>query len=84
MIHDTPDREPPFSLSYLSKSEFKNGELTCEQYLEQISRARKTDLIRRTTSVGPHLDDLRFDFAGNLAADHASQGQIRAMILGLT
>jgi len=47
----------------------------------QINIHRSRDLVRGTTSVGPHRDDLRFEFAGQPAGSFASQGQLRALVL---
>ena len=45
----------------------------------------KTDeeLRRRTSLVGPHLDDIYFDFGGRPARKLVSQGQARAIVLAL-
>lgn len=48
---------------------------------EALTMRRDTDLTRRTTSVGPHLDDLEVRLDGELAGDFASQGQSRALVL---
>lgn len=54
----------------------------CRDVLGQALRERRhKDLQRRSTGVGPHLDDLRFELDGNEAATFASQGQSRAMVL---
>lgn len=42
---------------------------------------RELDLIRGTTSVGPHRDDLEVMLDGAPAATFASQGQSRALVL---
>lgn len=42
---------------------------------------RGKDLARRSTSTGPHRDDLGFRLAGHDAASFASQGQTRALVL---
>ncbi|MGB1698639.1 MAG: DNA replication and repair protein RecF, partial [Nannocystaceae bacterium] len=52
-----------------------------ESYLAQLREKRGQDLMRGTTSVGPHRDDLRFSVFGSPAADFASQGQARALVL---
>ncbi len=42
---------------------------------------RSEDLRRRVTTVGPHRDDLDVRLDDNAAADFASQGQARALVL---
>jgi DNA replication and repair protein RecF len=51
--------------------------------LAGLEGRRERDLARGFTSVGPHVDDLRVDLGGRPAAAHASQGQIRALVLAL-
>jgi DNA replication and repair protein RecF len=46
-----------------------------------LAGARRADLARGTTSVGPHRDDLVFRFDGRAASAYASQGQLRALVL---
>ncbi len=49
--------------------------------LEAFTRSRRADLARGATNLGPHRDVLQFRLAGQMAANFASQGQLRAMIL---
>jgi DNA replication and repair protein RecF len=44
---------------------------------------RALDERRRFTGTGPHTDDLDIVFAGRLAREHASQGQLRSLVLAL-
>ncbi len=46
-----------------------------------LARDRRKDLARGSTSLGPHRDDLVFRFANADAANFASQGQLRALVL---
>ncbi len=59
--------------------------LDAEQFRQVLEAAlterRSRDLQRRSTGVGPHLDDLVFELDGHEAATFASQGQSRAMVL---
>jgi DNA replication and repair protein RecF len=52
-----------------------------EILLEAFTSSRRADLARGATNLGPHRDVLQFRLAGQLAANFASQGQLRAMIL---
>jgi DNA replication and repair protein RecF len=52
-----------------------------ELLLEGFTRSRRADLARGATNLGPHRDVLQFHLAGQAAANFASQGQLRAMIL---
>lgn len=48
---------------------------------EVLAAQRRRDEAARRTTVGPHLDDLEVTLDGTPAADFASQGQARALIL---
>ena len=48
-----------------------------------LGRRRERDLQRGFTSVGPHVDDLVIGLDGRPARAHASQGQIRTLVLAL-
>lgn len=51
--------------------------------LAAFARRRDVDRLRRTTSVGPHRDDLVVELQGRPVAEFASQGQTRAIVLAL-
>jgi DNA replication and repair protein RecF len=67
--------ESPEPMEGLDRSDLQ------EALLRLLSAARRTDLARGQTTVGPHRDDLRFFLAGQPAQSFASQGQLRAMVL---
>ena len=48
-----------------------------------LGRTRSFDERRRFTSFGPHTDDLEILLSGRLAREHASQGQLRSLMLAL-
>ena len=48
---------------------------------DALTRDRGRHLARGSTSLGPHRDDLVFRMAGEVAANYASQGQLRALVL---
>jgi DNA replication and repair protein RecF len=49
--------------------------------LEALRDRRREDRRRGATSVGPHRDDIEVELDGRPAADFASQGQARALVL---
>ncbi len=53
------------------------------EFLEALRRARRADLARQVTTVGPHRDDLETLLDGRPLKDHASQGQHRVFVLAL-
>ncbi len=69
----------PVALEHLTAAELAAGDVSA--VLEGLSRDRRKDLARGSTSLGPHRDDLLFRFAGADAANFASQGQLRAIVL---
>ena len=78
-----PGLEP--ALEYASGVETKDPlpeqDEVQRSYLEQLQGKRGQDRARGATSVGPHRDDLRFTVFDSPAADFASQGQARALVL---
>jgi DNA replication and repair protein RecF len=50
---------------------------------EGLAAARRTDLDRRTTTVGPHRDEVLMMIDGRDVRTRASQGEQRSMALGL-
>ena len=47
-----------------------------------LGKNRQKDIFRKTTSIGPHRDDLAF-FINNMNATFGSQGQHRSVVLSL-
>ncbi len=58
-------------------------EATRDAFLQRLLDRRPSDRRRRTTSIGPHLDDLVFTLDGTAIKERASQGQHRAIVLAL-
>lgn len=65
-------------LAYASRIEGQPGP---QNVLAALRERRSKDLVRRTTGVGPHLDDLVVTLDGREAGEFASQGQSRALVL---
>lgn len=70
------------SLGYDSKLVGRDEELEVE-LLAALQAARRRDLDRGFTGPGPHGDDLEIQLDGRPARFHASQGQVRAIVLAL-
>jgi DNA replication and repair protein RecF len=51
--------------------------------LAGLRAARPLDERRRFTTFGPHTDDVELSLDGRLAREHASQGQLRSLVLAL-
>lgn len=73
-----------FSMNYLSTLPL-HGSLDKleENYLSLLKEYFQKDIKMGRTSIGPHLDDLRFSIDGKEAKSFASQGQIRSIVLSL-
>jgi DNA replication and repair protein RecF len=50
---------------------------------EGLLAQRGVDERRGFTGFGPQTDDMELELAGHLARDHASQGQLRSLVLAL-
>ncbi|MBL4632731.1 MAG: DNA replication and repair protein RecF [Kofleriaceae bacterium] len=75
----------PAKLIYQPAGDIEAGSSTEEELIESYQlgyqKNRAMDLARGSTSLGPHRDNLHFELASQPAANFASQGQLRAMIL---
>lgn len=49
----------------------------------ELARNRERERILRTTVIGPHRDDLKLSLNGLAAADYASEGQKRSLVIAL-
>ena len=54
-----------------------------EEWLRLYHRVRRQDRARRTTTCGPHVDDLSLTIGNHSAKLYASQGQHRALVLAM-
>lgn len=71
-------------LSYESNVECKESyEEQKSYYLEKLNKSYKKDIYRRTTTVGPHKDDLKISLEGVDIRSFGSQGQQRTAALSL-
>ncbi len=74
------------SLTYRSDPDVETAadEAAVERALEHgLAGRRALDVRRRFTGFGPQVDDLEIGFSGALARSHASQGQLRSLMLAL-
>lgn len=53
-----------------------------QELTQSLLEKRQADIFKRSTSVGPHRDDVRFSLNG-IDAKYGSQGQQRSLILSL-
>lgn len=73
-----------FSMNYLSSLPLHQGvDKLEENYLNLLKEGYSKDLELGRTTIGPHLDDLRFSINGREAKSFASQGQVRSLVLSL-
>jgi len=79
------DNKECFSVEY-SRNEADKSISVRDLYLKELEllkEARKEDIINKTTSVGPHRDDILININGVSARSFASQGQQRSCALAL-
>lgn len=80
------ENKEKLSLKYLCGSDFFNKTDVNDIYdfmTEKIKESRKEDIINKTTSVGPHRDDLEIKIDNISARSFGSQGQQRSCALAL-
>lgn len=68
-------------VKYVSKVGILGERPAATVLAEALHEHRRHDLIRGTTTVGPHRDDFDMQLGGESASTYASQGQARALIL---
>jgi len=76
----------PVELRYRSDERVEAAEdeaAVREALLSGLARSRTVEERRRFTVFGPHTDDLEIRLSGRLAREHASQGQLRSLVLAL-
>ena len=76
------DNKEDLSIQYQSTVFSEDGNDIEEQFLSMLKKNRQKDIFRKTTSIGPHRDDLAF-FINNMNATFGSQGQHRSVVLSL-
>lgn len=79
------DNREIFSVEY-SRTESDKSISIRDLYLKELDllkESRKEDIINKTTSVGPHRDDILININGVSARSFASQGQQRSCTLAL-
>ena len=54
-----------------------------EKYAKSIQDSKQSDILSKTTNVGPHRDDFSVSFNQSIAKQYASQGQARLLALAL-
>jgi DNA replication and repair protein RecF len=54
-----------------------------DKLLSQLEQTKSIDMINKTTSKGPHRDDIEILINSNSARDYGSQGQQRSCVLAL-
>lgn len=78
--------EIPVDMRYRSHSRVEEAQSEPEiamALLEGLKAHRTVDERRGFTGFGPQTDDLELQMAGHLAREHASQGQLRSLVLAL-
>ena len=74
--HQLARGQPAVALDY--RGSFAEGQLG-----SALEAARRDELRRAVTLVGPHRDDLEITLSGQSTRTHASQGEQRTMALAL-
>ena len=77
---------PELELSYATRLQdvaLGSEDVVAQALLDKLRRRHPVARARRTTSVGPHLDDIELRFDGAPVKDRASQGQHRALVRAL-
>ena len=71
-----------FDIKYISFFQDKNCDIKA-RFIEKLEEIKNYEIIRNTTLVGLHKDDVTFYINSKDAKSFCSQGQIRTICLGL-
>lgn len=83
-LHDTiAGGSGRLSLSLHTRAAGADRQERAEALHRELAAARSRELARRTTLVGPQLDDLQFQIDGHPVREFASRGQVRSVVLAL-
>lgn len=74
------DKKSEISLEYISKTSRENYS---SNLLKQLKSSLNTDILRGYTTHGPHRDDIQIVINGENAANSASRGETRTILLSL-
>ena len=69
-----PDQEE-MTLEYVSSVK--------EDFMVELAQARSREEAFRSTLIGPHRDEVKLSLAGRTAAQYASEGQKRSVVIAL-
>ncbi len=79
----TSDIKIRYALSFAIESDRINEAVLKDALRKSINKNFSSEIMRRKTLVGPHLDDLNFYQDGRLARTFSSQGQQRNLAISL-
>ena len=69
--------------SALLKDDCTDKKIIRESYYNLLNQKKKEEEYLKSTTVGPHRDDLEFYIDGKSVKNYSSQGQMRTIILAL-
>ncbi|MBO8159698.1 DNA replication/repair protein RecF [Thermosyntropha sp.] len=72
-----------YALSFPIENDKINTAVLKEKFDIELKKIKEKEIIRKTTLIGPHLDDINFYYDNKLARSFASQGQQRNMVIAL-
>lgn len=70
------------TITYDSSVKFTDLSTLRQDYLQQLTQQHQRDIMKKSTGLGPHRDDISF-FINDMNASFGSQGQHRSLILSL-
>lgn len=77
------DGNETIGLGYRSSIEWEAEDLLENTFLTQLRTARSRDILRRSSTVGPHKDEVVFELGGHPFREYASQGQFKTLAVAI-
>lgn len=76
------NKSEELSIHYQSTIVYEETDSIYNAFLEQLTKNHRKDQFKKTTSIGPHRDDILF-YINGIEAKFASQGQHRSLVLSI-
>lgn len=80
IYHGISGQKENLKIGYLTKV---TGENVYQTFKAKLLESRKEDMLKGSTSVGPHRDDMYVYINGSSAREFGSQGQQRSCVISL-
>lgn len=76
------EKKEKITIQYNSSIKYTDVSTLRKDFINQLSKNHQRDILKKTTTIGPHRDDLNFSI-NDIHTNFSSQGQQRSFVLSL-